>query len=60
MKGSDTLVCLVRNAKKKGSRYELTMGKRLQKLTGDVFQRTAYSGSQSSDTLTGRTFIDDL
>lgn len=60
MKGSDTLVSRGRNAKKKGSRYELTMAKRLQKLTGYVFQRTAYSGAQSSDTLTDRTFVGDL
>ena len=60
MKGSDTLVSRGRNAKKKGSRYELTMAKRLQKLTGYVFQWTAYSGAQSSDTLTDRTFVGDL
>ena len=49
-----------RNAKTKGSRYELTIANKLTKLTGVKFQRTAFSGAQSNDTNNDRTWIGDI
>lgn len=49
-----------RAAKKKGSRYELQIANKLTKLTGIKFQRTAFSGSQSSDSNNNRTWIGDI
>lgn len=49
-----------RNAKTKGSRYELQIANKLTKLTGVKFSRTAFSGAQSNDTNNNRTWIGDL
>lgn len=47
-------------AKKKGSRYELTIAKKLTNLTHVQFQRTAFSGAQSTDINSERSWIGDL